>query len=97
LQLPLYVLWGKLRFPGANFSAAYFNLPATTRDSGIQLLDLSIDSLAAAGTCAKGVIRELKTNPAACNDLKVTNPAPHLEPFARLYFHSPAQTLWLPS
>ena len=95
LQLPLYVLWAKLRYPGANFSAAYFNLPNTSRDSGIQLLELSQDSLAAAKDCATGVIRELKTNPAACNELKKTTFAPHEEYFERWFFHDPAKTLHL--
>ena len=93
LQLPLYVLWAKLRYPGANFSAAYFNLPNTSRDSGIQLLELSEDSLSAAKDCATRVIDALKSNPAACNELKKTTFAPHEEYFERWFFHDPAKTL----
>lgn len=61
LQLPLYVLLARERFPGHEVEAAYFNLP---RAAGLTALTpweaLDEGMLAAAKACAEGVIEAVR-------------------------------------
>ena len=94
LQLPLYSLWNRCRHPNAEVFPAYFNLPATKENAGIQLFEELDDALlASAKTCAEGVLSEILFNPQATMELRKKSLAPFEEAFRRLIFHTPEETI----
>ena len=64
LQLPLYVLWARTRFPDAAISCGYFNIPASLGDIGIATWDLEhfSDILDSAQSCASAVGEAVRSN-----------------------------------
>ena len=94
LQLPLYSLWNRLRNPHTEVFPAYFNLPSTKENAGIQLFEELDEALIqSAQVCAEGVLSEILYHPEATLELRKKSLAPFEEAFRRLIFHSPEETL----
>ncbi len=94
LQLPLYSMWSRLKYPQAEVFPAYFNLPSTREHAGIQMFEeLDTELIESAKACAEGVLREILYHPEATMELRKKSLAPFEEAFRRMIFHAPEETL----
>jgi ATP-dependent helicase/nuclease subunit B len=89
LQLPLYRWWAERQpeFAGADISVGYFILPAERDNIGVSLWpELDDEVMAAAMTCAQGVVADLQAGWTGSPRAKVK-----YDDYEEIFFHDPEE------